>query len=238
MAVTLTADQRAALRSGAIAIRVLVDLYLGSGRYSFWDGVQHMTLDGQQYLAAGAFASISTISFGQDLGADGVEIVFDATRLLEASPEPFDPAALLATIHDEAYHQRRIDIRFAFFNAETGEQVLTLRRFGGLIDQIEIRDAPPSDDGPGGAHMVIRCESVARRYGRREGRVRSHEDQTEIWPGDDFFKFTQATITAERRIIWGRRPPGGGGAIGDGTSGVGGGGGVIGVPIDVISAGN
>jgi hypothetical protein len=192
-----------------VAIRVLVDLYLGSGRYSFWDGHQHASLDGQTYLAAGAFSTISGISFGQDLGADGVEITFDASRLLAASTEPFDPAALLATVHDEAYHQKRVDIRFAFFDAETGALVLTVRRFGGIIDQIEIRETPGGDEGPGSAAMIIRCESVARRYGRREGRTRSHEDQTEIWPGDDFFKFTQSTVASERRLIWGRKPTAG-----------------------------
>ncbi|MGL5116504.1 MAG: hypothetical protein ACRC7C_14390 [Beijerinckiaceae bacterium] len=220
MALALTGAQRALLRGPAIAIRVLVDLYLGSGRYSFWDGAEHMTLSGQMYLAAGAFSSVSSISFGQDLGADGIEIVFDATRLLEGSPEPFDPAALLATIHDETYHQKRVDIRFAFFDPETGEQALTVRRFGGVIDQIEIRDAPPGEDGPGGALMVIRCESIARRYGRREGRTRSHEDQTEIWGADDFFKFTSSTIASERNIVWGRKPAGAGGALGGGGSGL------------------
>ena len=206
MAVPLTPEQRLALRQHAIGLRVLVDLYLGSGRYSFWDGAEHYTIGGQLYLAAGAFAQISAISYGQDLGAEGMEIIFDATRLLDVSPEPFDPAALLATIHEEAYHQRRIDIRFWFFDAETGAEVLVLRRFAGIIDQIEINEAPGGDDGPGSATMRIKCESVARRYGRREGRTRSHEDQQEIWGAgqDDFFKFTSASIAGERRLMWGR----------------------------------
>lgn len=231
MAVTLTDEQRALLRGPSLAICTLVDFYFGSGRYSFWDGVQHMDFDGQRYLAAGAYASVSSISFGQDLGADGVEIVFDATRLLGASIETFDPASMLATIHDEAYHQKRIEIRFAFLSAETGAVAMTLKRFAGVVDQIEIREVPPQGEEPGAAQMVIRAESVARRYGRREGRTRSHEDQTAIWGTDDFFKFTTSTISQERNIMWGRKPVGGGGAVGPGP----GGGSVINLPVDVIS---
>jgi hypothetical protein len=209
VAVTLTAEQRLALRDHAIGLRVLVDLYLGSGTYRFWDGAEHYTIDGNQYLAAGAFAQISQIGYGQDLGAEGMEIVFDASRLLNVSPEAFDPAALLATIHDEAYHQKRVDVRFWFFSGETGAEVLQLRRFAGIIDQIEIKEVPPSGDGPGGALMVIKCESVARRYGRREGRVRSHEDQADIWAGtDDFFKFVGSSIAGETTLYWGRKPSG------------------------------
>ncbi len=212
MAVTLTSDQRAALRSGAIAIRTMVDLYLGSGRYSFWDGPAHQSFEGQTYLAAGALASVSTISFGSDLGAEGIEIVLDGSRLLGQGAgidvSPTDAAALLATIHDETYHQRRIVVRFVFFAAETGAHVLTLPRFSGLIDQIEIRDEPGNEDTPGRALMVMKCESVARRYGRREGRVRSHEDQNEIYLGDDFFKHTSASVSQERNLIWGRASPG------------------------------
>jgi hypothetical protein len=223
MAVALTTEQRTALQGPAIAIRVLADFYLGSGRYSFWDGVEHMSIGGQEYLAAGAFASITPISFGSDLGAEGIEITLDATRLLSGTEDASDPAELLATIHEEAYHPKRVEVRFAFFSAETGELVLSLKRFAGIIDQIEIREVPPSSDGPGAALMVMRCESVARRYGRREGRTRSHEDHQEIWPGDDFYKFMSASVTAERRILWGRQATPGSTNVGGGGGGGGGG---------------
>jgi len=222
MAVTLTDAQRRALREKAVALRVLVDLYLGSGRYSFWDGDAHASFEGQTYLAAGAFATVSQISYGQDLGAEGIEITFNASTLLAQSAEPFDPAALLSTIHAEAYHQRRIDVRFAIFDAETGALVLLIRRFAGLIDQIEIREVPSGDEGPGGALMVIKCESVARRYGRREGRTRTHEDQQEIWGAgvDDFFKFVASSISGETRLLWGRAPTNQPGAIAPGDRGI------------------
>lgn len=232
MAVTLTEAQRAALRGHAIGLRVLVDLYFGSGRYSFWDGAEHYTIDGVQYLAAGAFASVSAISYGQDLGAEGIEIILDGTRLLAGSAEEGDPAAVLASIHSETYHQQRVDVRFAFFSAETGELILTLRRFAGLIDQAEIKEVPAGDEGPGGAFLVLKCESIARRYGRREGRTRSHEDQSEIWAGDEFFKFCSASVAGETRLQWGRQPAsslvsgnvgGGSGGGGDGGGNTGGG---------------
>lgn len=207
MALPLTPDQRAALRRGAIGARAMLDLYLGSGRYSFWDGDDHETINGVTYISAGAFATISDISYGIDLGADGIEIVFDATRLLNASPDPFDPVKLLSTINAEDYHQRRAELRLVLFDAETREQILLVRSFTGVIDQMPIEESPGEDGAS--VLLIIRLESVARRYGRRVGRTRTHEDHQEIYPGDDFFRFVSSTVAKERQLYWGRMPPAG-----------------------------
>ena len=207
MALPLTPAQRAALRRGAIGARALLDLYLASGRYSFWDGDEHESINGVTYVSAGAFATVSDISYGIDLGADGIEIAFDATRLLNASPDPFDPVKLLSTINAEDYHQKRAEMRLILFDTETREQILVVRSFTGVIDQMPIEETP--GEGGSSAILIVKLESVARRYGRRVGRTRTHEDQQEIWPGDDFFKFVGSTIAKERQIYWGRMPPAG-----------------------------
>jgi hypothetical protein len=204
MAVALTPEQRQALR-GPLAIRVLIDLYLDSGRFSFWDGEGHVNFDGTRYLAAGAFLSAGSVTMGADLGVENVTLTLDGTRLVAAAAEEADPGALLATFGQENYQQRRIEIRFAIFDALTGELVLLLRRFAGLIQQAILSEAI-SEAGAAVALRVV-CESVARRYGRRGGRTRSHEDQTAIFAGDDFFKFVASTVLKERTIYWGRLPP-------------------------------
>lgn len=223
MALNLTEEQRAALRSQAIAVRTLVDLHLDSGRYSFWDGDAHVWFDDAQYMAAGAFASASAISLGQDLGAEGVELTLDGTRMLELAGEAGDPAAILGTIEAETYQMRRADIRFAFFDAASGEFLFLVGAYAGLIDQIR-QVEQVGEDGRSVQMLVVSLESIARRYGRRGGRTRSNDDQQEIWPGDTFFKFTADAVQRKGSIWWGRKPPGavspgGGGVISDGGPG-------------------
>ncbi|MBI1188325.1 MAG: DUF2163 domain-containing protein [Alphaproteobacteria bacterium] len=205
MALNLTPDQRAALRGHALGIRALADVYLDSGRYSFWDGDAHLNLNGALYLAAGAFAGATHISYGADLGAEGLELTLDGTRLAALSPDPLDPAQILATIEEETYQQRRVEVRFAFFSMETHALLFTLRRFAGVIDQIEQR-TELSDDGARRL-LIVKCESVARRYGRRLGRTRSNEDQQAIFPGDEFFKYVVPAVTTQGSLYWGKNPP-------------------------------
>lgn len=206
MAIPLTADQRAALRGHAISVRTLIDIYLDSGRYSFWDGGETLTYDGADYLDASAFGSVSAISSGSDLGAEGIELTLNGTKLLEASGDPSDPAAILGTIEDEIYQLRRVEVRFAFFSAETGALLLVVRRYAGLIDQA--RQEEVMSEGGVAALLVLAVESIVRRYGRRGGRTRSHEDQQEIWAGDTFFKFTASATAKTGSLFWGRKPPG------------------------------
>lgn len=212
MAIPLTADQRAALRGHAIAIRTLIDIYLDSGRYSFWDGGENFTYDGATYVDASAFASVSAISAGQDLGAEGVTLTLNGTKLLEAAGDPSDPAAILGTIENEIYQLRRVEIRFAFFSAETGELLLVVRRYAGLIDQA--RQEEEMGEGAVASLLVLAVESIVRRYGRRGGRTRSHEDQQEIWLGDTFFKYTASAVGRAGTLFWGRKPPGSGAVSG------------------------
>lgn len=218
MPIPLTEAQREVLRSGAVVVRTLIDFHLDSGRYSFWDGEGNVAFDGTTYLAASEFGEVSAISLGQDLGAEGVEVSLNGTALAEASPDPLSPGALFGTVENENYQLRRADIRFAFFHAETGELILLHRRFGGFIDQLR------QVEEVSGERMVewLRCslESIARRYLVRGARTRSHDDQQDIWTGDEGFKFTASAIMKQGTLYWGRRPPrsgGGGGGTGGGT---------------------
>lgn len=209
MPITLTDAQRAALSANQVAVRALLDLHLDSGRYSFWDGPEHWAFDGTTYYAAGDFGEISSISMGQDLGAEGIEVRLNGTRMLASSSVAFDPIDLFGSIERETYHLRPLNVSFAFFDTTTWAPMFTLRRFTGLIDQIrqteEIEDSSSAQLPE--AVLVIAAESVARRYGERSGRVRSHEDQSEIHPGDEFFKYTNPTVGRQGSLWWGRKPP-------------------------------
>lgn len=205
MAIALTPAQRAMLRSGALKIRTLVDVHLDSGRCSFWDGEGAWSTGDTTYLPAAEFGEISTISAGADLGAEGMEMRLNGSALMRASPEPSDPRALFATLEQEDYQLRRVDVTFAFFDGETDELVLLMRRYAGFIDQV--RQTEEIAEGGSAEWLIFALESIVRRYGVRGARTRSHEDQQEIWPGDTFFKFTAPSIATQSSRYWGRKSP-------------------------------
>ena len=208
MPIVLTSDQRAALQSGEIAVRTLIDFYFDSGRYSFWDGAEHLDFDGTTYLVCGDFGEISAIKLGQDLGAEGIEIKLNGTKLLEGSPSAFDPGALFGTIEAENYQNKPVVISLAFFHARTFEYIMTVPRFDGLVDQIKQTEQENEAEGRFEAVMIIHAESLARRYAQRGGRTRSMADQREIWPDDTFFDMTPQVVSQRGNILWGRKAPG------------------------------
>lgn len=212
MPVALTADERAALRRPRLAVRVLIDLYLDSGRASFWDGGEHWAYDGTTYYAVSEFGEVSAISMGLDLGAEGIELRLSGTKLKQASIDPLDPGALFGTIEEEDYQLRRVNVRYAFFDPDAGADaeaalLLIIPGHAGLIDQIRQVEEISEESGEAEDWLIVSCESVARRYGVRTGRTRSHEDQQEIWPGDTFFKFTAPTTAKQGSLWWGRKAP-------------------------------
>jgi len=219
MPITLTADQRAALRRNAIGVRTLMDIYLDSGRYSFWDGWRNWTYGGAAYLAAAEFCEMSAIQTGQDLGAEGITVKLNGTKLLDGVPGGGDPGALFGQIEAETYQLRRVNIQFAFIDAETRALLFVIRRYSGLIDQFR-QSEEMGADGRAQAILTMSLESVARRYGNRGGRTRSHEDQNEIWPGDTGLKFVSASIAGAGAVYWGRSKPAAVGVHSGGSGGV------------------
>lgn len=205
MAVPLTTGQRNALRSGPLALYLCVELDLDSGTVRFWDGPDHVDIDGDTYYAIGAYAGCTTISMGADLGGQGIELTLDATKLLGDAGDVSDPAYFLSTIiSDGGYRQRPMRAAYSFWNAQTGVHLLQIRKFTGLIDQMEIREEP-GGDGSGQALLKVRCESMTLRYGQRVGRIRGNEDQQEIFAGDEFFKLCAGSIATERELLWGHK---------------------------------
>lgn len=206
MPLPLTTDERDALRSNAIAIRTLIDFHFDAptGRVSFWDGDEIMAFESTDYIPTSDFGHIGSINMGTDLGAEGLELKLNGTKLVEAVPDGGDPGALFGTIEEETYQLRRVDIRFAFFSAETGALLFTKRRYGGLIDQIRQVEEISQDLERIEEWLVVALESVARRYGVRGGRTRSNEDQQAIHPGDTLFLYTSPSLARAGGLPWGR----------------------------------
>lgn len=205
MAYPFTSPQKSALRSGPLALFLCVDLDLDSGTVRFWDGPENAEIDSEDYIAIGAYAGCSSVSMGADIGGAGVELTLDATKLLAAGSDITDPAYFLSTIiSDGGYRQRPMRVYFSLWNAETGAHIRQVRRFTGLIDQMEIREEPAAD-GAGHAILKVRCESMTLRYGQRNGRVRGNEDQQEIYSGDKFFELCAGAVAMEKELRWGHK---------------------------------
>lgn len=209
MPIVLTDNQREALRRNAIAVRMLCDFWFDSGRYSFWDGGAHWSVDDTTYYATGDFAEASSVSLGQDLGAEGITIKLNGTRMLEAGLlRTQDPGAFFGTIEDETYQLRPMTMSYAFFDMRTRQFLMTVPRFDGLVDQIRQVEEINEGSGEIESFLVIAAESVARRYSLRGGRTRSRDDHREIWPDDEFFDYTAQTTAKGGSLWWGRKPPG------------------------------
>lgn len=199
MAISLTSDQKTSLREDPLGIFLCVDLFLDAGTQRFWDGPETTAIGGNTYVATGGYAGASAVSQIADLGASGVELSLDASALLNAAGDPTDPAYFISQIIAAGgYRQRRQEWNYSIWNGKTGVHIFQRRCFTGVIDQMVIRQA-----ASGTARLVVRGESLTLRYGQRIGRVRNHEDQQELYPGDDFFKLCSGSIATEKNIIWG-----------------------------------
>lgn len=221
---TLTTDQKNTLLHGPVALFTCVDLHIDDGPYYFWDGPTNETIDGKAYLSLGGYAGVSAVAHSVDLGSSGVDLILDATRLLNDAGDPSDPGEWLATvIANGGYRQRRMYLYYSIWNASTGVHVLQRRALTGLIDQMRVRYDPEPRTGRGTAKLIVRCEDITLRYGQRLGRLRNHEDQSEIWGGtDDFFSMTSGAIIRERYLEWGKQDaatPGVTDVLGDGRTG-------------------
>lgn len=203
--ITLTETQLNTLRYGPAALFTCVSLFIDDGPYHFWNGPSNHDIDGTTFLSIGAFGWATAVGHSSDMAASGIELVLDATRILKAANDETDPGLWVATvIANGGYRQRRMNMAYSIWNADTGEHVMQRRTFTGVIDQMAIRYDPSPENGLGACKLIVRCEAITLRYGQRLGRIRSHEDQREIAPTDDFYKFCTGSVIRERTLQWGK----------------------------------
>lgn len=203
--ISLTEDQLNTLIYGPAAMFQCVSLYIDDGPYHFWNGPNSHNIDGTDFLSVGGFGWVSPVAHSVDMGASGIELVLDATRLLKAANDLTDPGVWLSTvISNGGYRQRRMSMSYSIWNAKTGAHVMQRRGFTGVIEQMAIRYDPSPRHGLGNLKLAVRCEAITLRYGQRLGRIRSHEDQRELDPVDDFYLFCTGSVIRERTLQWGR----------------------------------
>jgi hypothetical protein len=218
MARVLTAPQRALLRAPEVQMRMLFTLYLDSGTYRYCDDVMDVvdsvSAGGPYtYLGASALAEVSEITSGSNLAAEPITLTIDGNRLPTGGGT--DPASVLRNIQAQIYPQRRTQLSIGL--SYPGQSILlVIPAHAGRINHTRLIE-PGHDLGAEArtqqAKLEIVIDSLALRYGRKTNRTRSHNDQLELDPTDDFYKFTMDAIMNERTLFWGKKDPNTGGTI-------------------------
>jgi len=227
----LTAPELALLKSPDLKINSLLTFFLDEGTYRFCDENSGFDLKfgATTYLGANVLFAATDIRSGTGLSAEPVTLTIDGNRMAQAGVA--DPGRVLNDILGYLYQQRRVDMEFGLRYPEEQNLNLIIPVYAGKINTARLIDkeiAFPEEDGPRtNTILEIVLDSLAARYGRATNRLRSHNDQLEIDPTDQFFSFTVDVALTEQNIYWGRSSPMGGGTGLIGTGGGGSGSGTV-----------
>ena len=164
---------QASLDAGRVIDRMLILIDLASGLRGFWTGLGPFTYNGVTYVGAGSLISIEGIQQGSDQSA--VQVVGRLTSIPNTDLTP----DILATIENETYHQRPATITTAYFDPDSTGFLGAEVEYRGYIDRIV-----HSENHNGDAVLEVHLESRFRDHQRAGYRMRSHNDQQRIAPGD------------------------------------------------------
>lgn len=211
MARSLTTPQKELLRSPDLQMNSLFTFYLDEGTYRFCDDTTGFDLtDGvNTYIGANALSEGVEIRSSQDLQAESVTLLLDGNRMTQAGIA--DPARVLRDILGYLYQQRRVDCALGFRYSYSQNLNLITPVYAGKINSARLIDREISGPEEGGGntstYLEIVLDSLAMRYRKAAHRTRSHEDQKEIDPTDEFYSYTVNIAVNERSVFWGRNAP-------------------------------
>lgn len=204
----LTTEQKQMLRGAGLRANLLVTFYLDEGTWRFCDDVADMTDGSETYIGANALLSATDIRAGAPLSAEGVTLQVDGTRAYNAGIT--DPAFVFNAFLNTKFHQRRVDLEWAFSASDQQAIGLIIPAYAGKINNARLVDdgIELGEREPGFSRLEIVLDALAARYKRRSFRTRSHDDQLQLTNGEDMFFSYVAGITAvEETLYWGRATP-------------------------------
>lgn len=205
-----TSGQKALLRSDLKA-RLLLTMFLDSGTYRFCDDVVDCTDGVDTYIGAASMVERVEVRSGQDFAAEPITLVVDGNRMTELGVA--DPAKVFAEMMDEMHHQRRTNFALGLAEPNSANIQMIVPLHAGKINHCILTDdeaASFDEDGmveimKSRLHIVI--DALASRYGRSTFRTRSHADQLEIDPTDNFFSYVANVQDNELTLYWGKASP-------------------------------
>jgi len=206
MALTLTSDQRTLLRSSNLKLRLLSTWYMDSETARFCDDIDDLTINGNTWIGANALASATEIKSGNSgMAAEPVKLIIDGTRLLASGFT--DPAGFFRAILDEPLSNRLVDLDIAVGYSDAEAYILQLPLFAGKINNARLVDSATQlgSQEESQPKLEMTLDSLAMRYSWITGRIRSHQDQLEIDPTDNFFSHTHNNIRNEQLLFWGKK---------------------------------
>jgi hypothetical protein len=217
MARAFTAPQKALLRSPDLKVNALATFYLDQGTYRFCDDNSGFDLsDGTNtFIGANSLADTPEVRGSSALSAESVTLMLDGNRMTQAGIQ--DPARVLKDILGYLHQQRRVDWALGFRYSYSQIINLTIPAYAGKINSVRLIDRELDFfDEPSPrtvSYLEIVLDSLASRYGRATNRTRSHQDQLEIDPTDNFYSHTIDVALNERTLYWGKDSPFGGSGL-------------------------
>ena len=203
----LTEEQKQLLASHSLRAHLLATLWLDEGVFRMCDDVNDLTDGDLTWIGANALFGATDIRSGAPFSAEGVTLRVDGTRAYAAGIS--DPAYVFNAFLETNFHQRRIDLEWAFMPHDSQNITLIVPAYAGKInhatlidDGIEINSAEPVF-----STLEIQLDALAARYGRRSFRTRSHDDQLQLDPNDQFFSYVAGIRHVEDTLYWGKQTP-------------------------------
>lgn len=207
MARSLTTPQRLLLNAPSIKANVLMTMFLDSGTYRFCDNVYDMSDGTNTYIGASALTEGADIRSGTNMSAEPVTLVIDGNRMEQYGV--LDPAKIFSEMLAYLTAQRRVDLAFGLSYPEELVINMVIPIYAGKINYVRQFDSSMSLE-PGSAAQAkfeIVLDSLASRYNRSTNRMRTHEDQLEVDPSDNFYSFVSDIASNEQTIYWGKNAP-------------------------------
>lgn len=205
-----TEEQKELLRSESLRVNILVTMYFdGDEIVQLCDHTEDLTDGANTWLGANMLLEATEIRAGAPMTAESVTITVDGNRLNALGLD--DPDAILNLLFTVDFHQRRVDIDFAFSAIDSQHIDLIVPGYAGKINYARLvhEGIDLNDGGQTFAKLEIVLDSLAARYRRATHRTRSNEDQEEIAPGDKFYSFVTSAVLQESTLYWGKAAPNG-----------------------------
>jgi hypothetical protein len=178
----LTTEQKAALESRAIMVRVFIwsdakdpDTGLPDPA-GFWNDVGDVTVGERVYHGDQSVISLSPVTGKSDLSIPDLTITLSGLDV---------NAIILARV--KALSQTPIEVAVGLFDPASHELLPPLFPvFVGFTDDIEI----PTPEVGGDSSIILTCRSVSRALTRISTATRSHASEIERDPSDQFYVYS------------------------------------------------
>ena len=191
MSRTLTAPVSTACAAEQVRIAYLVEFSFDSGPLRMWTGQGDFdwVAAGKVFLGLGELLAVSGVEETQRVEANGITVTVSGIS-----------STNIAYALAENYRNRRARVWLALFDLVTDALIADpVSIFAGRMDTMQITDAGAS------AQIRIACESKLIDLQRARERRYTHEDQTDLYPGDLGLQYVAGL--QEREVAWGKAEP-------------------------------